>query len=96
VKWTDEDGNSCKKLYSSYKHGFEVARQLAIDQRSRVERKISHMYIVASKMDMERIRQFARELNVDMVNRGIDCLPRDIRKDTGSIYHCHLAGGRVT
>jgi len=42
AKWADEDGNSCKKLYSSNKHGFVVVKQLAIDQRSRVERELPH------------------------------------------------------
>jgi len=46
-------------------------------------------------MDMEKIRQLVRELNIDMVNQGITCLPWDIRKYMGSITKINRAHGRV-
>jgi len=54
------------------------------------------MYIVSANRNIERIRQLARELNVDMVNRGINCLPQDIiGKYMGSICRVNRAGGCV-
>jgi len=44
-------------------------------------------------MDIERIRELARELNIDMVNQGVACLPQDIRKNMGSICRVNRAGG---
>jgi len=46
-------------------------------------------------MTMERIRQLARELNIYMINHGIYCLPRDIRKYTGTIHRVNRADGSV-
>jgi len=54
-----------------------------------------HIYIVSEKMNIERIRQMARELNVDMVNKGINCLPKDNRKYAGSVTRVNKDGGNV-
>jgi len=50
--WVDEDGKSCKKSYSLKKHGFLVAEQQAIDQRSRVERELPH-YADALRLNVD-------------------------------------------
>jgi len=54
-----------------------------------------HIYIVSAKMNIKRIRQLARELNINMINHGIHCLPRDIRKYTGTIGRVNRADGIV-
>jgi len=53
------------------------------------------MYIVTSKMEIKRIKQLAREQGVDLAVQGLVCLPRDIKKYTGSINRQNRAGGRV-
>jgi hypothetical protein len=42
---------------------------------------------------MERIREMARQLNIDMVNQGIACLPEFKWKYSGSITRVERAGG---
>jgi len=44
-------------------------------------------------MDIERIRQFAREQGVDLEIQGLVCLPREIKKYTGSITRCQKKSG---
>jgi len=44
---------------------------------------------------MEIFRQMAREHNINMVNQGISCLPRDNRKYAGSATRVNRAGGNV-
>jgi len=40
-----------------------------------------HINIVYNKMmNIAGIKSMARELNIDMVGKGIPCLPRDVRK----------------
>jgi len=46
-----------------------------------------HINIVYDKMmDIKMIMRMARELNIDMVGKGIPCLLRDIRNYTGAIH----------
>jgi len=46
-----------------------------------------HINIVYNKMmNIKMIMRMARELNIDMISKGILCLPRDIRKYTGAIH----------
>jgi len=55
-----------------------------------------HINIAYNKMmDISRIKKMAREMNIDMVGMGIPCLPKDIRKYTGSIHRVERAGGIV-
>jgi len=55
-----------------------------------------HINIVYDKMmDIKMIMRMAREFNIDMVGKGIPCLPRDIRKYTGAIHRVERAGGIV-
>jgi len=42
---------------------------------------------------MERIRETARQLNIDMVNQGIACLPEFKWKYSGSITRVERSGG---
>jgi hypothetical protein len=44
-------------------------------------------------MNIQRIMRLARELNIDMVNQGIACLPRDNRKYAGSVTRVNRARG---
>jgi len=44
---------------------------------------------------MEIFRQMARERNIDMVNQGIVCLPRDNRKYASSVTRVNRAGGNA-
>jgi len=44
-------------------------------------------------MDMERIRQMVRELNIDMVNQEIACLPEYKWKYSGSVTRVNRARG---
>jgi len=46
-------------------------------------------------IEMEIFRQMAREHNIDMVNKGIACLPRDDRKYSGSVTRVNRAGGNA-
>jgi len=46
-------------------------------------------------MDISWIKKMAREMNIDMVGMGIPCLPKDIRKYTGSIHRVERAGGTI-
>jgi len=46
-------------------------------------------------MNIKRIRELARELNIDMINHGISCLPWDIRKYTGTIHNVNRADGNM-
>jgi len=55
-----------------------------------------HINIVYNKMmDIKMIKKMARQFNIDMVGKGILCLPRDIRKYTGAIHRVERAGGIV-
>jgi len=45
--------------------------------------------------ESSRIMRMARELNIDMIGKGILCLPRDIRKYTGATHRVERAGGIV-
>jgi len=46
-----------------------------------------HINIVYDKMmNIKMIKKMARQLNIDMISKGILCLPRDIRKYTGAIH----------
>jgi len=55
-----------------------------------------HINIAYNKMmDIAWIKKMAREFNVDMVGKGIPCLPRDIRKYTGAIHRVERAGDIV-
>jgi len=53
------------------------------------------MNIVAAKMDMERIRQLAREQGVDLAVQRLFCLPQEIKKFTGSFAKRQKKGGVV-
>jgi len=53
------------------------------------------MYIVTTKMDMERNRQLAREQGVDLAVQGLVCLPQEIKKYVGSIARYQKKGGGV-
>jgi len=44
-------------------------------------------------MDIERIKQLARERGVDFAVHGLVCLPREIKKYTGSISRYQKKGG---
>jgi len=44
---------------------------------------------------MERFRHMARELNIDVVNQGIACLPRDNRKYAGSVTRVNRVRGNA-
>jgi len=46
-------------------------------------------------MDISWIKKMARKMNIDMVGKGIPCLPRDIRKYTGAIHRVERAAGIV-
>jgi len=46
-----------------------------------------HINIVYNKMmNIAAIKRMARQLNIDMIGKGILCLPRDVRKYTGTIH----------
>jgi len=47
-------------------------------------------------MDMEKIRQLAREQGVDLEIQGLVCLPQDIKKYNGSITRYQKKGGGFT
>jgi len=47
-------------------------------------------------MDIERIRQLAREQGVDLEIQGLVCLPRELKKYTGSVTIRQKKGGGVT
>jgi len=40
---------------------------------------IPHNYIVVAMMEIDRIRQIARERGIDLQVQGLVCLPREIR-----------------
>jgi len=44
-------------------------------------------------MDIERIKQIARERGIDLEIQGLVCLPREIKKYTGSVSRFHQKGG---
>jgi len=46
-------------------------------------------------MDIERIRQLAREQGINLAVQGLVCLPWEIKKYTGSINRQKRAGGKV-
>jgi len=46
-------------------------------------------------MNIEGIKRMARELNIDMLGNGIHCLPRDVRKYTGTIHRVNRRDGVV-
>jgi len=46
-----------------------------------------HINIAYGKMiNIARIKKMARNLNIDMISKGILCLLRDVRKYTGAIH----------
>jgi len=47
-------------------------------------------------MDINRIRQIAREQGVDLKIQGLVCLPREIKKYTRCIQRRQNKGGGVT
>jgi len=46
-------------------------------------------------MEIDRIIQMAREQAIDLQVQGLVCLPREIKKYTGSIVRCQNKGGEV-
>jgi len=55
-----------------------------------------HINIVYNNMmNIAGIKRMARELNIDMIGKGILCLPRDVRKYTGAIHRVKRAGGII-
>jgi len=46
-------------------------------------------------MDIERIRQLAREQGVDLTVQGLVCLPQEIKKYNGSILKSQKKSGVV-
>jgi len=46
-------------------------------------------------MDIERIRQLAREQGINLKIQGLICLPQEIKKYTGSITRPQKKGGAV-
>jgi len=55
-----------------------------------------HINIVYDKMmDIEMIKNIARQFNIDMVGKGIPCLLRDVRKYTGNIHRVNKGDGTV-
>jgi len=46
-------------------------------------------------MNIKPIKRMARELNIDMLGNGMHCLPRDVRKYTGTICRVNRADGVV-
>jgi len=47
-------------------------------------------------MDIDRIRQMAKEQGVDLKIQGLVCLPQEIKKYTRCISRQQKKGGRVT
>jgi len=47
-------------------------------------------------MDIERIKQIARERGIDLAVHGLVCLPREIKKYTGHIWRHQKKGGGET
>jgi len=47
-------------------------------------------------MEIERIKQLARERGIDLKIQGLVCLPREIKKYTGSIQRYQRRGGGAT
>jgi len=47
-------------------------------------------------MDIERIKQIARERGIDLAVHGLVCLPREIKKYTGCIWRNQRRGGGAT
>jgi len=54
-KWTNREGNDCKKTFSTWKYGFDDALQLAIKHRSLVERQLLHYIVVLYPEHAQRI-----------------------------------------
>jgi len=49
-----------------------------------------------AKMNIERIREMAREQGIDLQIHGLACLPRELKKYSGSIASRQKKGGGVT
>jgi hypothetical protein len=47
-------------------------------------------------MEIERIRQMAREQGIDLAIHGLVCLPWEIKKNTRSVSRLQKKGGRAT
>jgi hypothetical protein len=47
-------------------------------------------------MEIERIRDMAREQGIDLAVHGLVCLPRELKKYTGNVQRCQRKGGGVT
>jgi len=78
-KWTNREGNDCKKTFSTWKYGFDDALQLAIKHRSLVERQLLHYIVVLYPEHAQRIinQMFPEddddenvEVNDDVANNG--------------------------
>jgi len=50
----------------------------------------------SNKMEIETIKQIARERGIDLAVHGLVCLPREIKKYTGYIQRRQKKGGGVT
>jgi len=48
---------------------------------------------ITSKMDINRIKQLAKEQGIDLEIQGLVCLPREIKKYTGCITRRQKKGG---
>jgi len=75
------------------KDGGNVAWLLKVKQSFVSYKDIPHNYIVATMMDMEKIRQMAREQGVDLAVQGLVLLPRSLGKYTGHIQRHEKRGG---
>jgi len=47
-------------------------------------------------MEMEKIRQLAKEQGIDLAVHGLVCLPRELKKYTGGISRYQRRGGGAT
>jgi len=59
-------------------------------------RDIPHNYIVVTVMDINTIRQMAREQGIDLAVQGLVCLPWELKKYIGFITRYQKKGGGVS
>jgi len=62
--WNCEYGSCNEQVFTAYRYGFELARELAIEERARIDRELPH-YATALQVNEREDNDFNDDSNDD-------------------------------